>query len=99
MMNVLLLALAVISSGLSGFFYKRVSQQAKSRAACALVPVFWFIPLTLVFGAVALLTGGLEFSAAVLLPALLAAFASAGCACLLYTSIDIKFPEPNCSRP
>lgn len=86
-MNILLLALAVISSGLSGFFYKRVSQQTKSRTACAIVPVLWFIPLTLVFGVAALLTGGIDFSSVVLLPALLAAFASAGCAFFLQESM------------
>lgn len=87
MMNVLFLAMAVISSGLSSFFYKRVSQYTKSRAETALVSIAWFIPLTLVFGVAALLTGGIHCSSAVLLPALLAGLASAGCAFFLQQSM------------
>ena len=87
MMTIIFLAFAVISSGLSGFFYKRVSEHTKNRAETALVSIFWFVPLAIVFGATALLTGGLNCSPDVLLTALMAGVASSGCAFFLQQSM------------
>ena len=86
-MQYLYLALAVLTSGYSGVCYKRVSAGSRSRADSALMPVIWFVPLTVVFLVIALATGGIDASAGVLLPALMGGIASAVCAYSLLESM------------
>lgn len=83
-MQFIYLALAVITSGMSGVFYKKASTACDNKTAAAIVPVLWYLPLAVVFGVAALLTGGIDASLQVILPALLAGVSYAVCGfCLL----------------
>ena len=73
---------AVVTSGLSGYFYKRVSMAGKNAAASALMPVVWYLPLALVFG-VAAAGERMAVSVGVILTALLSGFGAALCAVAL----------------
>ena len=78
---------AVVTSGLSGLFYKKVSLAAVNKAAAALLPIAWFLPISAVFGAVGLLSGGLVSAPGIVLPALLSGLSAAVCSFSLIESM------------
>lgn len=78
-MQYLCVIAAVATSGMSGYFYKRVSMVGKTAAASALLPVIWYLPLALIFS-VAAAGERAALSAGVILPALLSGFGAALCA-------------------
>lgn len=85
-MQLLYLALAVLTSGYSGVSYKKLSMCSGNRSASFLLPVFWYFPLAVIFGICAA-CNGIDFSPEVLLPALLAGIAYAVCAFSLLESM------------
>ena len=85
-MQLLYLALAVITSGYSGVSYRKLSLCSGNRATSWLLPVLWYLPLTVVFGVCALISG-LEVGTPTLLTALLAAVAYVACAFSLLESM------------
>lgn len=85
-MQFIYLALAVLTSGYSGVSYKKLSVCSGNRSTSFLLPVFWYIPLTLVFGVCALCSGE-SFHWGVVLPALLAGVAYTACAFSLLESM------------
>lgn len=81
-MQYLCVIAAVLTSGMSGYFYKRVSMVNKAVSASALLPIIWYLPLALVFGIVALGEAA-ALSAGVVLPALFSGVGAALCAVTL----------------
>jgi EamA-like transporter family. len=81
----LLFALAIFSSGLSAPLYKKLALQSADQCQTALMPVLWFIPLSIVFCAAALAGDGFYTSA--ILPALLSGFGSAAAVYMLIESL------------
>ena len=82
MMQYLCVLAAVVTSGMSGYFYKRVSMVGKTAAASALLPVVWYLPLAVIFG-ISAAGEQAALSAGVILPALLSGFGAALCAVAL----------------
>lgn len=58
--DILFLAVAVLTSGLSGMAYRTVSQHTSGYTASALVPALWYLPLSLVFFLIAAIGGTLH---------------------------------------
>lgn len=85
---IILLSAAVASSGLAGNFYLALSRRCRGKAAHSLMPVFWLLPLSAVFFVAALLNGGIEFKASILLPALLSGISCAVAAVMFLNSFE-----------
>ena len=85
-MQALYLALSVLTSAYSGVSYCKLSQCSKNRAASFLMPVLWYLPLLVVFGVCAVVSG-LYISSTMLLSALMAGVAYALCAFSLLESM------------
>ena len=74
----------VLTSGLSGYFYKHVSLAGRNAAASLLSPIMWYLPLSLLFGIIALAEGaGRSAAAGLIPPALLSGLGAAICAVML----------------
>ena len=63
MITALLFALCIVSSGLEGNVYKRLTADSRSRAGSALMAGSWCLGLALLFGAAAVLTRSTGISA------------------------------------
>lgn len=79
-MTALYLAAATLTSGISGFLFKPLSDRTGSRVDAAVLPVAWYVVLAAVFGVAALCTGGWLVTPALLWSAALGGVAAFGCA-------------------